>query len=425
MRRTVAFALLVAVVGFRLIGGAAPGDAAAPPAGQFAYPGGVATDAAGNVYVVDTANYRIQKFSSDGKFLAMWGHEGPGRGEFVRTPGGIAVDGAGNVYVTELTDQQHARAGNRVDKFTSDGRFLTRWGRGGSAIGELVDPEGIATSVTGDVYVSDSGNSRVQSFGADGSFVTRWGTYGTGPGQFDWPTGIATDAAGDVYVANSNVVGFVDGDYRIQKFSADGTFLTEWGSTGRGDGQFLVPGGIAVDAAGDVYVADCGNNRVEKFTSEGEFITEWGSQGSGDGQFECADRIALDPAGDVFVSDTLNNRIEKFTAEGAFISAWGHGAPLHPGRQPLVIPTTRRRASFRAACPHAQRCTAEVTIEAGGKVLARGRYSVAAHHASRVNVSLTPAGRLALSRSNRVRAKLTIVDTRTHKSKSVPVVLSR
>jgi sugar lactone lactonase YvrE len=420
MRRCAVLALLTATIGLGLTGAAAQSDAAPAPGGQFASPSGVATDAAGNVYVVDAGNYRVQKFTSDGKFLRKWGREGSGKGEFLRTPGAIAVDGAGDVYVTELTDQQEARLGNRVDKFTSDGRFLARWGRGGSASGEFVDPEGIATSPTGNVYVSDSGNHRVETFGPGGSFVTEWGTYGTGPGQFDWPTGIATDAAGDVYVANSNVVGSRDGDYRIQKFAADGTFLTGWGS----DGQVFAPGGIATDSAGDVYVADGGNGRVEKFTSEGEYLTQWGGRGSGPGRLDYPDGIAVDPAGDVFVSDVLSNRIVKFTADGSFLGAWGHGVPAHPGRQPLVIPATRRRVSFRVTCPHAQGCSADVTIEAGGRVLARGHYSIAAHGASWVHVNLTPAGRLALSRSHRVRAKLTIVDTRTHKSKSVPVVLS-
>jgi tripartite motif-containing protein 71 len=279
MRRNVTLALLFAVFGVQLLGGTASSDAASAPGGPFAYPAGVATDAAGNVYVVDPANHRVQKFTSEGKFLRTWGREGSGRGEFIRAPSAIAVDGTGNVYVTETTDQQEARLGNRVLKFSSGGRFLAGWGGGGSAGGDFEDPSGIATSATGTVYVSDSGNSRVESFGANGSFITQWGAYGTGPGQFDWPTGIATDAAGDVYVANSNVVGFTDGDYRIQKFGAAGTFLTEWGSTGHGDGQFLAPGGVAVDAAGDVYVADCGNDRIEKFTAEGAYISKWGSRG--------------------------------------------------------------------------------------------------------------------------------------------------
>ena len=72
---------------------------------------------------------------------------------------------------------------------------------------------------------------------------------------------------------------------QIQKFTPDGTFLTQWGSFGTGDGQFKQPWGVAVDSAGNVYVTDYWNHRVQKFTSSGAFLTQWGSAGTGDGQF--------------------------------------------------------------------------------------------------------------------------------------------
>ena len=81
-------------------------------------------------------------------------------------------------------------------------------------------------------------------------------------------------------------------------------FVTKWGSSGSGDGQFNYPYGVAVDSSGNVYVADTTNNRIQKFSSEGTFITKWGSVGSGDGQFYYPTGVAVDPLGYVYVADT-------------------------------------------------------------------------------------------------------------------------
>ena len=91
-----------------------------------------------------------------------------------------------------------------------------------------------------------------------GTFVTTWGSSGTGDGQFNAPLGVATDGNGNVYVADTN-------NNRIQKFDASGTFLATWGIAGSGNGQFSDPTGVATHGSGDVYVADAGNNRIQKF----------------------------------------------------------------------------------------------------------------------------------------------------------------
>ena len=100
--------------------------------------------------------------------------------------------------------------------------------------------------------------ARIQVFTADGTYQTQWGSGGSGAGQFDFPSDVAVDASGKVYVADY-------GNGRIQVFTANGTFLTQWGSYGSGEGQFSYPSGIVVDAAqsGKVYVADWGNNRIQ------------------------------------------------------------------------------------------------------------------------------------------------------------------
>ena len=92
-----------------------------------------------------------------------------------------------------------------------------------------------------------------------GAFLTTWGSSGTGDGQFDFPFGVATDGSGNVYVAD-------DGNHRIQKFDASGTFLTAWGSDGSGNGQFHFPQGVATDGSGNVYVSDTNNQRIQEFS---------------------------------------------------------------------------------------------------------------------------------------------------------------
>jgi len=88
-------------------------------------------------------------------------------------------------------------------------------------------------------------------------------------------------------------------------------YLTQWGSPGSADAQFIRPSGVATDAAGNVYVADPGNSRIQKFTSTGTYITQWGSFGNGNG---------VDAAGNVYVADTRNNRIQKFGPRSIVVS---------------------------------------------------------------------------------------------------------
>ena len=142
-------------------------------------------------------------------------------------------------------------------------------------------PYDVAVDAAGNVYVADlawiTEYGRVQKFSSSGSFIAKWDSQGSGDGQFNSPYGIAVDAAGNVYVADAD-------NNRIQKLSSEGVFIAKWGSS-TGDGQFYSPIGVAVDASGNVYVVDTGNNRIQKFSSSGVFITKWGSEGSGDGQF--------------------------------------------------------------------------------------------------------------------------------------------
>ena len=171
----------------------------------------------------------------------------------------------------------------------------------------------------GNVYVVDGSNYRVQKFSSSGAYLTKWGSSGTGPGQFTGLSGnCATDAAGNVYVADA---------HRVQKFSSSGAFVKQWGSLGSGDGQFNAPNSVTVDQAGYVYVVDRLNSRVEKFTSIGTFVTKWSVGGN-------TSDIAVDPVGDVYTLDD-NGHLTRYSASGTYAAdAVADPAAAGEGRAP-------------------------------------------------------------------------------------------
>ena len=295
----------------------------APPVFQWAVPGDmlseltpsdIAVDNAGNVYVIDASYNRILKFTSKGKYVTRWGSSGTGNGQFY-TPTGIALDISGNVYVLDYHDA-------RVQKFDSNGSYLTQWGSYGTGNEQFDGPYAIAADSSGNIYVADNYGYKIKKFTSTGTYLTQWGSSGSANGQFDHIEGIAIDSSGNVYVADS-------GNNRVQKFTSSGTYLKQWGSYGSGNGQFSNQVGIATDSSGNVYVADKILLRIQKFTSGGTYLTQWGAYGHANGQFLSIDGIAADSSGNIYVSDNQNDydngnhRIQKFKSNGDYLLQWG------------------------------------------------------------------------------------------------------
>jgi len=195
------------------------------------------------------------------------------------------------------------------------------------------NPFNIAVDQTGCVYVAERSNHRIQKYSADGRFITSWGTEGTGDGQFQYPCGVSADANGFVYVADT-------GNNRIQKFTSNGLFLDKIpeNSTdaGQDNGTFDTPYSIKTETGGRIYVADTGNNRIQILSDNGtciKFATKWGkadcSGGAGQGEFDSPNDL-YSFGGAVYVADTDNHRIQKIAADGSFIAEWDSSEMTSP-----------------------------------------------------------------------------------------------
>jgi len=179
-----------------------------------------------------------------------------------------------------------------------------------SSPGSFLSPQHLAFDSENNLYVTDLGNSRVQKFDSNGTFITEWGSSGTEPGQFGYPSGIAIFGESVFVVDNKNS--------NVQKFDLDGTFITEWGSFGTDDGSFKSPRGIAISNDESVFVADSGNSRIQKFTFDGEYISHFGQSGKRGGNFITPVDIAIN-SDKIFVTDSTLNRINIYDLDGKFL----------------------------------------------------------------------------------------------------------
>ncbi len=268
--------------------------------GQFNGARGIAVGPDGSIYVADQGNNRIEKFDSAGKFLTKWGSKGTGDGQF-DSPSGVAVGKDGNVWVSDLWN-------HRVQEFDANGKFKLKFGtyanaQGQSQPGSFFGPRYLAIGGNGNVYVTDTGNKRIQEFKPDGSFVAMWGTAGNGPGQFEEPMGVTFDAQGNLYVADT-------WNRRIQKLSADGQFqslipVASWPSAQTTTGE----PNVAVTVAGQVIATDPLRSRVLVFGQDGQLQTAWGGAGNDASSLNAPTGLALTPNGDLVVMDSNNNRV--------------------------------------------------------------------------------------------------------------------
>lgn len=303
--------------------------AAGPNRGQLSLPRSVARDAAGNFYVADTGNLRIQKFDPAGGFLALWGSKGTNLGQFAPLsdtavgtgPSGIAVDSGGNVYVADTWN-------HRIEKFDPAGKPLTTWG----SFLNLADaaapadpdpnrkfygPRGLAFGPDGLLYVTDTGNKRVLIFDRNGVYQRQINSGMSPskvapavafdqPGELNEPIGIAVGADGSVYVADTN-------NRRIQKFDASGKAVAQWPLPAGAwePGPYLEPF-LALDSAGNLYASAPTGKAVLKYDPTGKLLGT-GKTAAG-AALRLPTGLTVGKDGAVYVVDTDANAVVKLDA---------------------------------------------------------------------------------------------------------------
>jgi sugar lactone lactonase YvrE len=321
---------------------------------DFWYTNGLAVGSDGSIYVADIDGARLQRFDGDGNFVWKRGQysniygplrpqlvavgedgsifAGDGDGNLLKLnkdlgsvsqagfaavsdghfsyPDHVTADSLGSLYITDQS--------NRMQKFDSSGNFLASWEIPGTSSGQYYQTNGIATGTGGRVHLLGQ-DGRVMTFDGNGSLLYDW----CGDGEL---LGIAAGPGESLYLS------FWRYDQRgVQKVDKDGTILTQWGTQGTGDGEFDIPGSIAVGQDGAVYVVDNGNSRIQKFDENGNFIGKLESPTTGDGQFGWVEGIAVDQGNSVYLADTYSDRVLKFDSNGAFTGKWG-GAGFNDGQ---------------------------------------------------------------------------------------------
>lgn len=272
--------------------------------GEFNDPTGIAVTA-DEVFVADSRNGRIQVFDHEGQFKRAFGAPGEAPGELGRPMNLTIRDG--ELYVPEYMN-------DRIQVFGLNGESKRIIGEAGDGAGQFNSPGGVAVAEGGTLFVADFYNQRVQQLSADGTFVQQWGTTGetgSGAGEFTYPTDVALAADATLYVAD----GYGN---RVQVFDADGEFVRKWGGPfaigiyGPFNGWITTATGLAIGPQGKVFVADFYNDRIQVFSPDGTFLSDYGETGDGPGAFNHAIAVDVAPDGTVFVADFQNNRIEKW-----------------------------------------------------------------------------------------------------------------
>jgi uncharacterized repeat protein (TIGR01451 family) len=328
------------------------GDGGPATIAQLDHPNGIALDAAGNLYIADTYNYVVRKVDAAGIITTVagngtYGYSGDGKpatsAEF-REPFGVAVDGAGNLYIADTYNYRIRMVvattgivttvvGNGNCCFNNDGVPPTS--------AELYDPAGVAVDAAGNLYIADMYNNRIRKVTPGGPITTVAGNGTSGfsgdggratSAELHYPSAVAVDASGNLYIAE-------EGNARIRNVSAAGVIGTLAGG-GRGDGGLGVfgflnqPSGVVRDNAGNTYIADTNNNCVRKVSANGTIATVAGTGVAGfhgDGlaatgaQLNGPQGLALDASGNLYIADASNRRIRMVDGSGNITTVAGNG----------------------------------------------------------------------------------------------------
>lgn len=310
---------------------------------------GLAIDKAnGWVYVADAATARIYKYNLAGTFLLSFGSEGKGNGQFSGGPRDLTVDGDANIWVGDMPNF-------RAQKFSPSGAFI-------AAVpsppepppdGGFTEPRDVAVDANGNTFVADTHNWRMQKFDTAGNVLLAWGSRGGGSYQFNYQKGVMVDRRdGSVYVCDTDAASVkkytnagvhvwtspgpkcwggavaANGDVYIADTQgakvvvlsgSTGAQLRQVAGRGSGNGQVQMPTDVAVDSDGSIWVADKTRNNVQHLSSTGAYLGKVSGQG-----LSQTWGVAV-AGGHVFVASSATNQIKVWTTGGSFVTSYGSG----------------------------------------------------------------------------------------------------
>ena len=336
------------------------GDGGLATQALLANPQGVAVDKSGNLYIVDRGNQRIRMVNASSGIISTIagssttgysGDGGPAAQATFNLPSSIAIDASGNLYIADTNNWAIRRISTSgiITTVAGNGQYGYGGDNGQATKAKLAGPTGVAVDASGNLYIADSGNERIRYVNSSGVIATIAGTGVAGfsgdgsaatAARFSNPVAVALDASGNVYVADLD-------NNRIRRFALGGTVTTFAGTTNSvGDGgpstqARVEPWAVAVDSAGNLYIADRSEQRVRKVTPAGTIATVAGTGQTGYGGdngpataavLSTPNDVAVDRSGNLYIADAGNNRIRRVDAATGTITTFaGTGACCYAG----------------------------------------------------------------------------------------------
>ena len=258
-------------------------------------PKGTAINSKGQMIVVEGGGTCVSVLTPEGEKIRTFGTAGKGNGQLSNAYG-VTVDKDDNIYVADNSN-------HRIQKFNSEGEFVAAVGGYGSNQLQFNYPVGIVYNHRdNNLYVADNANHRIQVLTTDLKFVRSFGTRGSGNGQLLSSFNIAFDDANNLYVTDYS-------NHRVQVLTTEGQFLRTFKQKANGQ-QLKHPWAIAIDSSNTVYVSEDGPNCVSVFTSQGDYITMFGGYGSEEGQFKYIYGLSINNSDSIIASDRDNRRLQ-------------------------------------------------------------------------------------------------------------------
>ncbi len=337
---------------------------------QFNLPTGIAVDSAGNIYIADTVNNRVRKIVASNANITTiagtgtagyTGDKGQAASAELNRPSGVAVDGSGNLYIADTANHviRMVTSGGVISTFAGNNQAGSSGDGGAATSAQLNSPTAVAIDSAKNVYIADTGNDTIRLVAPSGNISTIIGT-----GNLTKPTALAVDASGVLYLTdpgNNRVLKFTGGRFSVVAGASSPGFSNDGGPAI--SAQLNNPKGVAVDSAGNLYIADTNNCRIRKITPDGTINTIAGSGTigyTGDSGPATAAALAfpyglaVDAGGNVYFTDSNNHALRQLQPTLPVISQNGVGnaasglSQISPGSLASVYGSSFAGAQYRA-----------------------------------------------------------------------------